>query len=229
MMNQTIWNQAGIVFLGCCQEIPVIEDPDPMFGHKGDIAMGNTRMPSSEMDHAFQSCAAKWAQKPGHFSDGPVVIIARDVTGLRGSYVEDLGITNPANSSHAPLCQFPRALTPADVVGRYSIVTEQARFGPRGDQRNVGNLVAVLAHEMGHQLLLSHGNGIDDDGNGTMPPNPGPRLFDSECDPAESGSTEASVGAGSLMGAQFGSTSLTPLQVELARDAAKAWPGHVGP
>lgn len=234
LINNAIWNQADIVFLGCCQEIPVIDDPVPTLHAEGELAFGNTHiLPSSEMLNAYQACADAWAAKTSitgsqtGFTEGPVVIIARDITTNLGSPVPDIGITNPRPTS-TNVCQSPRNLTAADVAGRFSIVPEPAMFGPRINQHMVGNMPQSLAHELGHQLLLEHGNGLDDDGNGTMPPAPGPRLFDSRCDPAESGGSETHSGANSLMGAWFGQTNLTPLQIELARDAARVWPGHTG-
>ncbi len=220
-MNAAIWAQARVGFLVCCQEIPVIQDPDPELGPQGQIAYGTSKRVSDEMLSASDACAAAWAAKPGHFTKGPIVVFVRDITQATGMFANDLGITNP-RPTQADLCIHPRALLPVDVEKRYSFVIEPAGFGSRADQKQ-GSTRNTLAHELGHIVLLFHGDGLDNDANGSVPPTSGPRLFDSECDASE---TETSL---SLMseGANH-ITVLTPLQIELARSAAVAWPGYAG-
>ena len=36
----------------------------------------------------------------------------------------------------------------------------------------------TLAHELGHAMLLGHGNGLDDNHDGLLPPTTGIRRFD---------------------------------------------------
>ena len=36
----------------------------------------------------------------------------------------------------------------------------------------------VVAHELGHTLMLGHGNGLDDNADGLLPPTIGIRRFD---------------------------------------------------
>jgi len=198
--------------------------PRPEYGREGEIAFGNNNRVSAEMQDACEECAAAWASKPGQFIDGPVVIFVRDVTYPRGVYAPQLGITTP-RPTNADLCLHPRFLTAADVNGSCSFVIEPNGFGYRGDQKQ-GSTLPVLAHELGHQLLLFHGNGLDDDLNGKQPPEAGQRLFDSECDSHEYSVIEMGASGSSLMGAIAGDRHLTSLQIELARAAALAWPNH---
>ena len=80
---------------------------------------------------------------------------------------------------------------------------------------------AYLGHELGHALLLGHGDGIDQGPIiGSEPPTAGPRPFDEYCDPAE---PQESC---SLMDPVYARcTELTALQIELARAAAAARDG----
>src|SRR5207253_1989956 len=91
-----------------------------------------------------------------------------------------------------------------------------SREGPqRGGQ---GDPAIILAHELGHALMLAHGDGLDNDGNGTQPPANGVRRFDQDCDSQEFQHIDQANGAqgGSLMSEGGNLKTLTPLQVELA-------------
>lgn len=109
-------------------------------------------------------------------------------------------------------------------------VFDQARM-PAGS----GSPVTVLAHELGHNLLLGHGNGLDDDGDGLLPGLAGPRRYDEICDPdwlVPPRNTDVAEDVGSanpcsLMQNFACSTTLRPLQVETARGVAGFVPGSV--
>src|SRR5262249_5001418 len=83
-------------------------------------------------------------------------------------------------SGSTRLCQHPRLLRAGDVspLGWTFILEPTALF----PQNSIEETINTLAHELGHALLLGHGNGLDDDANGTLPPVPGPRRFDEYCD-----------------------------------------------
>lgn len=130
------------------------------------------------------------------------------------------------------LCGHPRDLTVDDVTSQFAVVIDPASF--REGDRNV-----VLAHELGHTLLLDHGNGLDDNGDGLESPLDGRRRFDVHCDPQGSVDTGSGrgrpvedVNAGAqndgLMRPSISSdTLLRPLQIEQGREVAKLYPGAI--
>ena len=220
-----IWSQAAISFLACCQDIPVITDPVRSPDMPGVIERGIQE--SEEMKTARDACAAAWAGKVAlttgtGFTDGPIVIFVRDIFGPNKTTIVDRGITVIAFPGK--LCVAPRSLNASDVQDAYVFLLEPASLRPSLKE---GDPVHLLAHELGHTLLLFHGDGEDNDHDGLEPPNPGQRLFDAKCDSTEPRSDDD---PGSLMNeAGHTSTELKPLQIELAREAAQVWPGRVGP
>jgi hypothetical protein len=112
----------------------------------------------------------------------------------------------------------PRHLVVGDVANQYVIIAEPSQFTQHGSIAAL--FYNVLAHELGHALLLSHGDGHNN--GGTLPPNNGRRKFDQDCDGGPS------MGL-SLMSPSGGNNVITVLQSELARDAAILVPGHNGP
>ena len=110
----------------------------------------------------------------------------------QAGYSTDLGISYL--NKKKKLCELPYQISRGDVAGRWTIVeTFDRNF--RGPAPNVA---AVVAHELGHDLLLAHGDGQDNDQNGT---------WDDYCDLGE---THA---GSSLMDSIVGqSTTITPLQ-----------------
>jgi hypothetical protein len=235
-INKNIWSQAQINFLACCQDIPVVRDPFPDTSHLTSRALGSAAVSSAngvsdEMNMEAGECVAAWAAKKtvsGKGIDyGPVVVYVHDITDYLGVTTIENGRTSDLPNSNTNRCVEPRQLTSKDVTPRFSFVVEPSGFTGPPEGFHVGRSDVTLAHELGHQLLLFHGDGLDAQGNAAPPSGPGPRLFDEKCDPGEREYGD------SLMGTtQYGnnaSTKLTQYQIELAREAASVWPGHVGP
>ena len=102
-----------------------------------------------------------------------------------------------------------------------------------------------IAHELGHDLLLGHGNGLDDNGDGLIPSNdgltlsnPGDRRYDHYCDSlgtnedpptgqCEGLDADEDDPASVMNAATTPCMKLWPLQIEQARAAARLKPGAV--
>lgn len=230
------WNaKADIHFMPQLQEGGphlIIADPDPLaigvMAKLGDVDIGRQRE-TSEMVAAYLNCSTAW----GAHATGLVVLVARDLVSATDPAVVGAGpghASTLARNEGRDLCQFPRRLFAKDVAGQYALVPEPQRFRikPGGPDRS-GTFADTLSHELGHALLLAHGDGQDNDQNsGVSPPAPGPRLFDQSCDPSEFTRIDESPDTitVSLMSPSGGMTlGLTTLQRELARDAAILVPG----
>jgi hypothetical protein len=137
------------------------------------------------------------------------------------------------------LCGSPVRLTPDDVSEAMVVMLDQFQLSPVGTD-GITKAAKVLAHELGHNLLLGHGNGFDDDGNGRPAGLRGPKRYDEYCDPAwlippkneEVAEDQATpfvdcATSGSLMRRIEVCTQLRPLQVETARGVALVIPGAV--
>jgi hypothetical protein len=93
----------------------------------------------------------------------------------------------------------------------------------------------LLAHELGHNLYLGHGNGLDDDGDGRPAFATGRRRYDQYCDPdwllaPQNIDVAEDVGSAthcSLMQAAACSSDVRPLQAETARGVARYMPGFI--
>jgi hypothetical protein len=142
-----------------------------------------------------------------------------------------LGITGNDLPPKSTLCNVPRqpAFKQKDVLSEYVVIDN------RGKQLSKGNMLGSLAHELGHTFLLGHGDGVDNDFDGSEPPTPGFRSFDEYCDPlgyddAHNQPVEdlqhPTGSCGSLMNAVAnGCEQLTPLQIETIHDIAPVFPG----
>jgi hypothetical protein len=246
-VNDQIWvPEAHISFWSPISSgIPVIKDPSYTGGpgnYLGDI----DALWHFESGDAMEECKQAWASRyPGQ--TGTILINVRLLTnagpvlGHSPGAQRELWVTGQRGDD---LCGQPRYLTVADVTSQYVAVVDQAYFGcgtcgyTPGVWSISGEPAQVLAHELGHTLLLGHGNGLDDNHDGTEPPNNGPRRYDEYCDPL---GTNASTGipkeesmtpyttckdSRSLMHpSTSGCTNLQPLQVEQARAVAKLVPG----
>jgi hypothetical protein len=111
---------------------------------------------------------------------------------------------------------------------------DQALFNaPGSGYRNAPfEPVKVLAHEIGHTLMLAHGNGLDDNSDELLPPAAGIRRFDEYCDflgLTEDPNTFTSCEASSSLLVGNSCKNLRPLQREMARAVGKLVPGAVLP
>ncbi len=125
------------------------------------------------------------------------------------------------------MCGNPRDLTAADVTQMLQIAHyDPAMYKIIPYTAETFEPSRVVAHELAHTMMLGHGNGLDDNADGLLPPTLGRRRFDEYCD--VKGPMEDTTG-GTLMlpGAD---KNLTPLQREMARATAKtgAWCGAAG-
>jgi len=215
-----IWSSTGVAFL-FLPEPRVIEDPQPpgmplnvppyvAKGQLGDIRMDDTRgYGSDEAQSAIERCNEAW--NPGVAPDvqpGFTVVFVRELIWTDGGPTPHAGYSADLSAAYgeAPLalCQRPYQVAKRHVAGRWSIIETYDRnyHGP------APNLAVITAHELAHDLLLRHGDGLDAEQNG---------VWDELCDAAE-----ISTGA-SLMDTYPGSsTTITPLQRELAEAAAAA-------
>lgn len=200
-------------------EAKVIDDPQPpgmlldvppyvAKGMPGDVRMDDTRgFGSDEAQAAVEKCNDAWSPGvPASDQPGFTVVFVRELIWTdggptdHGGYSADLSTVYSAKKMD--LCVPPYRVSQTDVAGRWTIIETFDRnySGP------APNLMTIVAHELGHDLLLRHGDGLDNDQNG---------AWDEYCDAAEAN------GGMSLMDTHPGmSTVLTPLQQELGKASA---------
>jgi YVTN family beta-propeller protein len=228
--SDKVWmaNNAEIAFRSAtASHIPIVADPSPprdKTQELGDLDISNF---ASELKDAAANCGLAW-QKLFPEQVGTVAVNLRKFVS-NGSV---LGETPAANISlqvngarSADLCVSPRNLLPSDLPAWVSIEDGQIEYMFQGAD------YLTLAHELGHSLLLGHGNGLDDNHDGLLPPNPGPRRYDGYCDalgPQEDTTTGTTCDDHlSLMEPDQNCHNLRPLQLETARDAAEQVNGQV--
>ncbi|HEY6990013.1 MAG TPA: hypothetical protein VH369_16575 [Bryobacteraceae bacterium] len=243
-VNDTIWYPgAQIAFSSAIETgIPVIPDPSPNDGSaKGDLTVAFL---SGEPAAAASACEAAWASKfPGQ--PGIAVVTARKFinSGLTLGVTPgpDTGLMVASAKAGSgkrgdDLCGFPLHVRADDVVNMnrrpFSVVVDASFIPASSDPaRN-------LAHELGHNLFLGHGNGLDDNHDGKPTGMRGPLRYDEYCDPgwmlppnfeelAEDKNTVfvSCAQNGSLMFPSASCPNLQPLQVETARGVALLMPG----
>jgi hypothetical protein len=235
---QGIWaKEAGIYFdfqqlpgLG----IPVIRDMDPPptgEGQLGDIDLSFGLDASDEV----LACRQAWKTLDPTAPDSIVGVTVRkfinDGQTLGTSSVPDQSLwvkqASPLTGKRGDdLCGDPRHLTLSDVDHGFVVLPQRESFPDRD------TYVHTLAHELGHALTLSHGNGIDDNGDGRAAGIPGPRRFDQYCDPLGTAPDGLPVEDHQTQGFTCGVSEslmepgdspcykLTALQIEQARAAA---------
>jgi hypothetical protein len=241
-LNEKVWIPgAAISFYTAVYEslqgpafnVPVIADPQPPPppghhvdfqnygpGRLGDIDAGDRDIgpEETEMSQAYQACLNAWSLGNNAKKTGTIVVIARRLVNDVGLITQIIGRTSSHQdtvfrNNGMDLCVVPRHLVVGDVANLHVVLTEPSQM------QFPQYFYLVLAHELGHTLLLSHGDGQPN--GGTLPPDNGPRKFDDDC-----GGTNIGV---SLMSPGANSNLITVLQRELARDAAVLVPGHSGP
>jgi hypothetical protein len=246
-VNKDIWfPNAQVAFSSAIESaFPVIADPTPpgpqTCGLRGDLDAAG--FANGDGPFAETACATAWRQR---YPDkvGIPIIFARDFCdsgSIKGGaagpaaqlYVKSRKVFSGARGDD--LCGVPKHLTGADITNQFRkpfvIIIDPARDPAVRNH---------LAHELGHNLFLGHGNGLDDDRNGTSAGRPGPRRYDEYCDPGWFLPTDDSKLAeevsvpfinceqsSSLMNESASCSNLQPLQVETARDVARLMPGFI--
>lgn len=224
--NDNVWipgaDVAMIELLNADGDIPVIDDPDVTTGKYGAISISGLGITEGSL--AAQKCREAYG-KPADAND-LVIIIARNLINNDGSATSESGYTEKYDNTGMNLCNFPRSITGENMKGRYIMLDDPALYTTSAGH---GIPYVILAHELGHVLMLGHGDGLDNDNNGQQPPNNGPRLFDEYCDLPEYKKYDLTGDLRSLMSPVVGyKKNITPLQKELARSAAGLMPGVTG-
>jgi hypothetical protein len=182
---------------------PVIPDPNPS-GTPGDIDIVANNM--QEYKDVAAACSNAWKNTYG-ISQGLIIINAnrvfdngKQVGGFANGTVINCGSTSTLIcKDQCPAWAFILDTQPAVVTDR--------SFEP-GDPHD-----SLLGHELGHLLMLYHGNGLDDNNNG---------LFDDVCDKSESaGAPPVTIMTNTSPSADL----IQPLRSNRARLWAKTVPG----
>jgi uncharacterized repeat protein (TIGR01451 family) len=203
----------------------------------GEIETPITANGAGENADLKAACELAWQGIDPSQKGIPIVFVRRIFATARG-YVPEAEFVLiqrearlPANMS-TRLCEHPHDRLEVGDVTRVGWVVLLEPSAP-----TPAHTLQTLAHELGHSLLLGHGNGLDDDGNGTLPPQSGPRRFDAYCDtmgldpettPLEDRLTpfvSCEQTASLMHTSRSDCFNLRPLQVEQARAAAKKVPG----
>lgn len=218
--------------------IPVVADPDPDLFEPGDITVGGP-FPVEPGD-AFVECEQEWGRRYPN-QRGIIAVNARVIIGSEGvtggaapTVPRSLWVQSPTSGTGQrgdDLCGSPRKLSVSDVSYMLNVVVFDPEMYEQQPYNSSPSFAPdiVLAHELGHSLMLDHGNGLDDNGDGLQVGDPGRRRFDGYCDfrgVGEDASTDwvDCDATGSIM-LNRGCRNIQPLQAEQMREVAKLVPG----
>jgi hypothetical protein len=242
--NEVLLPQAGILFRHTSAPfgIPVIKDPDQSTFFLGDLTTG---LLGGEAGSAWFECEQAWTELAAKYPDqygnqrGTILVNGRTLIpeesrtlgGVAPPVANALWIKSAelgTGKRNDDLCGHPRNLmlgdvTPLQNAAVYDLEYFKNSIVPRYVDET-WNPVKILAHELGHTLTLSDGNGLDDNGDGLQPPVPGIRRYDEYCDPLgklEDTGTFIDCDTSSSLMVVNSCTNIQPLQREMARAAAQ--------
>lgn len=222
-VNNDIWHpQAQIAFSSAVdRDFPLIDDPQSIVNCSGPASVSVGQSQGGEAEAASRLCQEAWDTKyPGRV--GQSVVFVRSTCpngpGVARGAPNNLKIGAPRGDD---LCRVPRRISHEDFADAdrfmFSVLLEP---GPVGGTAAVA---AAFAHELGHNLFLGHGDGVDNDSDSAPVGLDGARFVDTYCDQDEGqGAPNGACGEGtSLMSTPNNSCGfLSRYQIELARTSA---------
>ncbi|MEI9933215.1 MAG: hypothetical protein WDM89_22455 [Rhizomicrobium sp.] len=193
---------------------------------KGDIDQPQDSSPTPQTKAAIQACDAAWQSTYPKGLLGIPMIFARTIVNDDGSNSRQNGIepqntTGYARNGGKDLCDRPYKIVQGDLTGN-AFVIATLNVDRVSSSSFAEALATTTAHEIGHSLMLAHGDGRDNDNNG---------RWDQVCDPLEYSQYDlapSDPNPSIMNAAPSNQTLITPLQAELARSAAQFVPGVVG-
>lgn len=211
--NDLVWLPgAEIEFrsaLTSSESFPTVADPSPDPGAPGDIV--DPRDDPSELSEAIANCREQWdfrTRDTGNSIPGPIALNI-------GTFVDENGNPTGLGGWGGYTTWAPKTEHPCDAQSE--LVTASGGFIAVQDFQVAGNPeedAHLVAHELGHVLLLSHGDGLDDDDDG---------FYDQRCDPWElPPPTANTVMHPDILAA---TDVITTLQRDTSRDIAYAYTG----
>jgi hypothetical protein len=193
---------------------PVIADPRPNVGRRGDVVVPIES--TLEYRLVIDRCEQAWrriqeAAGPGAglgaIARGPVSVIIRDFVTRGGALFPAVWGYGFSVSSAGDYCRASDPVVRSASGGTLMVVdSSDGQPSAQLDRR-------LIAHEVGHILRLGHGNGFDDRGS------VGGRI-DKFCDDTEN----PDISPGSLMSASLRFERVTPWQRVLPRTVASRHP-----
>jgi hypothetical protein len=196
---------------------PVIRDPRPGLGRRGDVRVPTESL--GEYGIVVSACGDAWSRlqqaagqgsRLGGVARGPVAVIIRSFVSGSGQPVTNIWGYAISASTNGDYCD-ARGPRVRSASGGSLLVIDSSGGTPSvlSDRR-------LIAHEVGHILRLGHGDGMDNPGSA-------PGRIDKFCDSAEN----PDIAPGSLMSASLRYGRVTPWQRRLPRTVAARHPGTV--